>query len=139
MNADERVAGSELWQAAREGSADEILRLWDKHGPLLDLEWKDSEYGCTPLHRAARFGHSEACKALIAVCGADVDDRNCNSAVNRNTPLMMAAWNMHVDCVEVLMALGADTNARNSDNKTALDCVRQAHRLRQNSEVVALL
>ncbi|CAO3595612.1 unnamed protein product [Absidia cylindrospora] len=96
-----------LLQMARFGRADNIR-------PLLKYLSNDT-FPCTdfadqtllrnrrrPLHYAANFGHSEACKALID-CGATVDILESSL---KATPLMLASLRGHLDCVKTLIEYG---------------------------------
>jgi ankyrin repeat protein len=125
-----KVMGEQLFSAADEGNTDEILRLWRENGDTLDVEHEDGF--SPPLHCAAARGHGEACRALISTCRANVDCRNSSGW----TPLMWAAYNNKLQCVEVLLELGADIAIRdNAKKRTALEWARK----RGFAEVVALL
>jgi ankyrin repeat protein len=125
-----KVKGQELRKAAENGTTDEILRLWRENGATLDVEHRDG-FGSTPLHCAAYYGHGEACRALISTCRARIDSRDLFG----NTPLILAAANNKLQCVEVLMELGADITLRNDEGKTALEWARE----KGHAEVAALL
>jgi ankyrin repeat protein len=114
-----KVKGDELGDAARDGNTDEILRLWRENGATLDVEHKGFN-GLTPLHWAAWEGHGEACRALVSTCRANVDSRTSSGL----TPLMYAAYYNELQCVEVLMELGADITLRNDKKGTALEWAR---------------
>ena len=58
--------------------------------------------GWTPLHLAARIGHTEAARLLLAA-GADVNAKDKDG----HTPLHGAAENGHTDVVNLLRAHGA--------------------------------
>jgi hypothetical protein len=125
-----KVMGEELRKAASDGKTDEILRLWRENGDTLDVEHKDAFFVRTPLHWAAVYGHGEACRALVSTCCANIDSRNSNGM----TPLMCAAVHNNLQCVEVLLELGANITARGY-GKTALELARELRR----AEVAALL
>jgi ankyrin repeat protein len=125
-----KVNGQELEGAAKWGNTDEILRLWRENGATLDVEHKNV-HGWTPLHWAAANGHGEACRALISTCGANVDSRDSFGI----TPLMDAAYLNRLQCVEVLLELGADITPRNNGDMTALERAR----MYGHAEIVALL
>jgi ankyrin repeat protein len=125
-----KVKGKNLYSAAYKGKTDEILHLWRENGDRLDVEHKD-DYGGTPLHWAAANGHGEACRALVSTCRANVDSRNCRES----TPLILAAYFNRLQCVEVLLDLGADITIRSDHKKTALDFARA----RGHAEITALL
>jgi ankyrin repeat protein len=84
------------------------------------------------LHTAARQSDAEATKSLLAA-GADVNARYPgdgfgwvkaallgNRYFSKTTPLIIAASRDHVDVVKLLLSKGADTEARDSENYTAL-------------------
>jgi ankyrin repeat protein len=126
-----KVKGEELEYAARSGNTDEILRLWRENGATLDVEYKDFN-GRTPLHWTATYGHRKACRALVSTCRANVDSRSSSGL----TPLILAAFSNRLQCVEVLLELGADIAPRDSDYmRTALEWARE----KGHAEVVALL
>jgi ankyrin repeat protein len=62
--------------------------------------------GITPLHYAARHGHVEVAKRLIAA-GAEVNAREANEI----TPLLMAISNNNVAMAHYLLTAGGDVNA----------------------------
>jgi ankyrin repeat protein len=125
-----KVMGEELERAALLGRTDEILCRWEENGNMLDVEHNDG-FGSTPLHCAAYKGHGEACRAFVSTCRANVDSRNDWGS----TPLILAAANNKLQCVEVLVELGADFTLRGQGDKTALDRARKEG----HTEVVALL
>jgi ankyrin repeat protein len=126
-----KVKGDELGNAAWKGNTDEILRLWRENGATLDVEHKDG-HELTPLHWAAFNPHGEACRALVSTCGAKIDSRTSSGW----TPLIVAANNNRLQCVEVLLEMGADISIRDDDEgKTALEWAREEGYV----EVVAIL
>jgi len=72
--------------------------------------------GLTPLLFAARQGHTEAVKALVA-SGADV---NQVSAGDQTSPLLIATINGHFDLAKWLLDQGADPNAASFGGATPL-------------------
>ena len=71
--------------------------------------------GLTPLHWAARDGHSETVRLLVE-SGADVNARSPSGT----TPLHMAAERGSSTMVDALLEAGADPNALASDGHTPL-------------------
>jgi ankyrin repeat protein len=126
-----KVKGEKLKDAAREGKTDEILRLWRENGATLDVEHADVD-GATPLHLAAYNGHGEACRALVSTCRAMIDSRDLGGW----TPFIWAAYTNKLQCVEVLLEMGADISIRDGKkNKTALEWARE----KGHAEVIAFL
>src|SRR6266850_1909423 len=72
--------------------------------------------GLTPLLLAAREGHIESARALLAA-GADV---NQVSAGERTGPLLIATINGHFDLAMFLLEKGADPQAAAENNATRL-------------------
>jgi cytohesin len=67
----------------------------------------DQLKGTSPLHEAARMGHTEVVKALISA-GADIHALDENG----KTPLHEAARMGHIETVQLLIAVGADINPK---------------------------
>ncbi|MHC4239394.1 MAG: ankyrin repeat domain-containing protein [Planctomycetota bacterium] len=77
--------------------------------------------GATALHMAAKKGHKDIAKVLLAN-RADVNAKG----IWDWTPLIMAAYYGHFDCVKLLLENGARTDCRVSNgNRTALDYARR--------------
>jgi ankyrin repeat protein len=72
--------------------------------------------GLTALHFAAREGHMDAIRELMAG-GANV---NAASAADKTTPITEAIINGHVDLAKTLLDHGADANLANADGLTPL-------------------
>ena len=71
------------------------------------------------LHYAAKHGDKEALLAALKKC------RNANDVdamADENTPLMLAAFNGHVDCLQLLLQHGADARKTAQDGHTAQLC-----------------
>ena len=67
--------------------------------------------GFAPLHYAARYGHCEVVRELLAVAGVVVDINDLWG----NTPLYWAAYGGHKDIVKMLIAAGAVVTRRDVD------------------------
>lgn len=72
--------------------------------------------GYTPLHYAARNGHSKVCNMLLSN-GANP---NATTRSLNTTPLHRAALKGHYQIVQMLLNYGANTNLKDADGKTAL-------------------
>ena len=130
----ERLQWTALHWAAFRGDK-EIAALLISRGAELDAE---DLYYSTPLYLAAERGHPEVVRQLIAE-GADV---NVKSSSLDYTPLHRAAWGMvgdpaasYKEIVDVLIARGAEINARDNDGRTAFDQATWS----DNGETAALL
>lgn len=88
-----------LFQATREGNTDMVKSLVTSQGA--DVNARD-ERGSTPLIEAARYGHEDICRVLIAA-GADVKAKDNDG----KTALMLAIQGDHEDVVRVLNQAGA--------------------------------
>ncbi len=83
------------------------------------------------LLQAARTGHADTVRSLLAGGKADVDGRDERG----DTPLIEAARAGHDDVVQALLVAKADTAAKNDDGQTALALAAQGG----HDEVVRLL
>ena len=88
-----------LFQATREGNTDMVKSLVS--GQQADVNATD-ERGSTPLIEAARFGHEDIARLLIAA-GADVKAKDKDG----KTALMLAVQGDHEDVVRILNQAGA--------------------------------
>jgi len=74
-------------------------------------------YGYTPMHEAANSNRPGVLKLLLRG-GADV---NCRANMHaRSTPLHLAAFNGHEECVRVLMENNADITIADGYGRTPL-------------------
>lgn len=104
-----KFAESALHAAASGGRA-EVVRLLLEHGADTNAR---SAVENTPLHAAA---NAEVAQLLLDA-GAEVDVRD---AYQQQTPLFRAAYFGRPDVVQVLIAHGADVNARDNQGKAPL-------------------
>ena len=87
-----------LFRATREGNTDMVRSLVS--GPGADVNATD-ERGSTPLLEAARYGHEDIARVLIAA-GANVDAKDRDG----KTALMLAVQGNHDEVVRVLKQAG---------------------------------
>ncbi len=87
-----------LFRATREGNTDLVKSLVSSPGP--DVNARD-ERGSTPLLEAARYGHDDISRVLIAA-GADVKAKDKDG----KTALMLAVQGNHDEVVRVLKQAG---------------------------------
>jgi len=88
-----------LFRATIEGNTDMVKSLLSSPGA--DVNATD-ERGNTPLLEAARYGHDDICRVLIAA-GANLKAKDKDG----KTALMLAVQNSHDDVVRVLKQAGA--------------------------------
>jgi len=76
--------------------------------------------GWTAITEATLMGNVEMVKGMVgpASCNATINDRRLAKGT---TVLMVAAGKGNVEMVKVLIAAGADVNAKNKKGLTALD------------------
>ena len=89
-----------LFRATREGNTDMVRSLTSSPG--VDVNATD-ETGSTPLLEAARFGHEDICRILIA-SGANLKSKDKDG----KTALQLAIQGDHEDVVRVLKQAGAN-------------------------------
>ena len=107
-----RALGIEMHAAATSGDTGRIKALIEQ-GANPDARAPD---GSTPLHTAARHGQSGAVAELLL---ADVAPNARND--DGTTPLHLAASAGHPGSINLLVAYGADTEARDARERTAVD------------------
>jgi len=88
-----------LFRATREGNTDMVRSLTSSPG--VDVNATD-ETGSTPLLEAARFGHEDICRILIA-SGANLKSKDRDG----KTALQLAIQGDHEEVVRVLKQAGA--------------------------------
>ena len=87
-----------LFRATIEGNTDMVRSLVSSPGADVNAT---NDRGSTPLLEAARFGHEDICRVLIAA-GANLKVRDKDG----KTALMLAIQNNHDDVVRVLKEAG---------------------------------
>jgi ankyrin repeat protein len=97
---------ADIHTAAKEGDTDEVAALLSMDNRLTRTHDAD---GWTPLHLAAHYGHPDIV-ALLLHNNAPVDIRSNNQMAN--TSLHAALAGRRADVVKMLVAAGADVNAR---------------------------
>eukprot|EP00656_Telonema_subtile_P002567 TRINITY_DN11150_c0_g1_i1.p1 TRINITY_DN11150_c0_g1~~TRINITY_DN11150_c0_g1_i1.p1 ORF type:complete len:688 (+),score=219.57 TRINITY_DN11150_c0_g1_i1:194-2257(+) len=107
--------GEDLFIAATWGHQQVILQLLESGADPNQLD----QYGLTPLHRAVERKQIAAIQALV-YHGANVN--SAGSWAVQETPLHWAvrSGDRAIDTTKVLLALGADVNARDAHGYTAL-------------------
>jgi len=94
--------------------------------PKAEVDTKDSLWGQTPLSWAAKSGHLEVVRLLVATGKAEVDLKDSKWGL---TPLSWAAENGHLEVVKFLVQEAqpkADIRSKDNDDKTALDLATAA-------------
>lgn len=119
----------EINEAAAVGDTDRVRKILDAWPEEVNYFARD---GYTPLELACFFGYAD-CAALLLERGADVH------AVARNAtrvrPIHAAVAGNHAAIVAMLIAHGADVNARQQDDFTPLMAARQ----NGNAEIEGML
>jgi len=87
-----------LFRATREGNTAMVKSLLSSPGANVNAK---DERGSTPLLEAARYGHDDICRVLIAA-GADVKAKDKDG----KTALMLAVQGNHDDVVRLLKQAG---------------------------------
>lgn len=83
---------------------------------------KERESAC-PLFYAAKIGNAQAVEFLVTNCNADLEQRNVfevheEKTFHFSTPLWVAAVANHLNCVKLLVRLGANMNAVSDSGST---------------------
>ncbi|MDO4220586.1 MAG: ankyrin repeat domain-containing protein [Akkermansia sp.] len=104
-----------MWAAQQEVSAVVSLLLEQGANPLV----RDNE-GWSPLHCAASGGSKDGMACLLAVCKEGINTFNSKG----ETPLLVALRMHREDIARMLVEAGADVNAKNNDNRNAVDVAR---------------
>src|SRR6187551_3106644 len=87
-----------LFRATIEGNSDMVKSLVSSPGADVNAT---NERGSTPLLEAARYGHDDICRVLIAA-GANIKAKDNDG----KTALMLAVQNNHDDVVRILKEAG---------------------------------
>jgi ankyrin repeat protein len=98
QNATRNAQTDALFRATREGNTDMVKSLLSSPGANVNAT---DDRGSTPLIEAARFGHNDICRVLIAA-GADLKAKDKDG----KTALMLAVQGDHDDVVRVLKQAG---------------------------------
>ncbi len=109
-----QAPGLDIFEAAAVGDAKRVGELLASDSSLRNAYSAD---GWTPLHLAAFFGREQAALALVEK-GANLQALSTNE--NRNTPLHAAVANHQTNLVRMLLAGGADVDAKTGAGWTAL-------------------
>jgi ankyrin repeat protein len=112
-------ADLDIFAAAALGKAERIKTLLKEDQSLISAYSPD---GWTALHLAAHFGQVEAARTLIER-GADAGARSRNGLTNM--PLHAALAGRHNDMTRLLLAHGAEVNARQHGGFTPLHAAAQ--------------
>ena len=102
--------------AAQRGDVDKLRAMLHRRPDVCTNDGVGGDSGYTPLHYAAREGHAECVRALLA-SGANANARTRAGAA---TPLHRAAFTGSGACVQLLLKGGADPCARDADGESAL-------------------
>jgi len=81
----------------------------------------DDNGGFTPLQKAALYGHAQIVDFLLSKnCRVD-----CCSKEDRDTPLIDAVENNHLDVVKLLLKAGVNPHHQNKNGNRAIDSVQE--------------
>jgi len=130
-----------LYVACRNGQNSCVGFLLSLHDPSSDerisLTTRRSEDGFSPIHTAAKYGHTVPVEYLLQVPGAAEQLLEARTH-NGQTALMVAANFGQPDVTEVLLQQGADANATREDGSTAL-ILCCMHETTDDEEVLRIL
>lgn len=94
----------------------EVVRILVKAG--VDINYQDQQ-GETALHVAARFGHADCARLLLAGSNSQVADTELAEVTYSWTPLFIACVDGHFPIVELLLDANADVDRADSSGWTA--------------------
>ena len=106
------ISPQNIWNAADEGNIEEFKQ--HLHSGI-DVNAKN-QFGATPLHFAAKQGHTNLA-ALLITEGAGTNAE----AYDKSTLLHSAVISGYKEVAEQLIANGADVNAKGYEGSTPLD------------------
>jgi ankyrin repeat protein len=109
----------DIFEASAAGQWVRVMEILDEEPEVVDAVAPD---GFTPLGLAAFFRHASIVRSLLER-GATVDQPSQNAL--HATPLQSAAAARSIEIVEMLLAKGADPNAREAGGFTALHAAAQ--------------
>lgn len=118
VNSDHPLGGTAMYAAALGGAGADTWRVFGACGDP-NVQPRGAQ-GVSPLQMALRhpeLGVAELTAASLLANGADANPGPNGDA----PPLHLAAQRGSVDLVEMLIRLGADVNARDAKNRTALE------------------
>jgi glycerophosphodiester phosphodiesterase len=110
----------------------EVVRILIQAG--FALNYQDSQ-GETALHVAARFGHADCARLLLAGSRGEIADTEIAESTYSWTPLFIACVDGHLPVVEILIDAGADLDRVDSSGWTA----KEHAALRGHVEIAARL
>ena len=122
-------AAMDAYAAAAFGKTDALKAMLAENEALLREHSSD---GWTILHLACFFGHPDTAQMLIEK-GASVHDQSANTLANK--PLHAAVAGRNVEIIALLLASGADVNARQHAGYSAL----HAAAVNGDEEIVRML
>lgn len=118
----------------------EVVRILVAAG--VDINFQDDS-GETALHVAARFGHTDCARLLVAGCDAQIADLELCENTYSWTPLFIACIDGHLPVVELLIDANADLDRVDSSGWTAqehaslrghIDIAARLHELTQTPD-----
>jgi ankyrin repeat protein len=118
----------DVFEAAALGALEVLIERCEEDSSRVSAYAED---GWTPLHLAAFFGNLDIARELLRR-GAVIDARSLSGNV---TPLLSACAGDHTLLASLLIAAGADVNAKQDGGHTALDSARR----NRNVDILELL